>query len=153
MKKIVTITGHKYTRKDTIATELAKNSEVEFVHPYTERDVVVDSGYDSEYHIVLPSTLDKMIKDEKVLAITTVNDCRYVFFEFQFIKPYSVIIADDYAVIDIKKNWNGEVFTIRAVSDNEEQSDRVGEYLFKHEFDAIFDYARDDIHELEAELE
>lgn len=150
MKKIVTITGHKNTKKDFIAEKLAMNDDIEFVHPYTARELPqgIEPADMGEYHIVLPTVLDKMIEEENVLSITEINGHKYVYFEFQFKEPISVVIADDYAVIDIKKNWThfngGDVFTIRAVSDNEEQSDRVGEYLYKHEFDVVFDWNKDD---------
>ena len=151
MKKIVTITGHKHTKKDTIAKKLASNSDVEYVTPYTDKEIPkwIDSEKVDEHHHVTAEELDEMIENEKVLSITKINDTRYVFFEFQFMYPYSVVIADDYAVVDIKKNWDGKIFTIRTVSRNEEQSERVGEYLFKHEFDAVFDYEYDDYDELE----
>ena len=152
MKKIVTITGHKHTKKGIIATKLAQNSDVEYVRPYTARDLPkgLPHSLEAEYNIVLPSVLDDMMKTEKVLSVTEINGHKYVYFEFQFVKPYSVVIADDYAVVSIKDNWEwGDVFTIRLVSDNEVQSDRVGEYLYKHEFDVVFDVDRDDIYELE----
>lgn len=152
MKKIVTITGHKHTKKGIIATELARNSDVEYVRPYTARSLPKDiepSILEAEYNVVLPSVLDDMMKKEKVLAVTEIGKHKYVYFEFQFRKPYSVIIADDYAVVNIKSNWDGKIFTIRAVSDKEEPSERVDEFLYKHEFDTIFDYERDDIYELE----
>lgn len=152
MKTIVTVTGHKHTHKNTIAMRLAGNSDVEWVRPYTARELPKDiepSALEGEYNVVLPSVLDDMMEKEKVLSVTTIGDNKYVFFEFQFRKNFSVVIVDDYAVVDIKQNWDGKVFTIRAVSDNEEQSDRVGEYLYKHEFDVVFDYTKDDFYELE----
>jgi hypothetical protein len=152
-KKIVTLTGHKNTNKEFIAEKLAMNSDVEFVKPYTARDLpqgIEPSLAGVDFNIVLPTVLEDMMRDEKVLSITEINGHKYVFFEFQFRKPYSVIIADDYAVIHIKENWDGKLFTVRTVSDNEEKSERVDEFLYKHEFDYVFDLDKDDYEELEA---
>ena len=63
-----------------------------------------------------------------------------------------MVIVDDYGVVDIRDKWKGKLYTIRLVSDNEERSDRVGEYLYKHEFDLVFDVDHDDFNELEARI-
>lgn len=153
-KKIVTLTGHKFTKKTIVASKLASNSDVVYVQPYTDRELpkwAVD-GEELGFHFVLPSVLDKMIEEEDVLTMKTVNENRYVFFKFQFIAPYNVVIVDDYGVLDIKNEWDDLIYTIRLVSDKEKQSDRVGEYLFKHEFDLIFDYDKDDFDEMESKI-
>ena len=104
------------------------------------------------HNFVSKEELDYMLKNEKLLCMTTINDNRYCFFESQLETDFTVLIADDYCVLDIKKNFDGKVFTVRLVSDNEEQSDRVGEYLYKHEFDVVFDVDRDDYDELENKI-
>lgn len=153
-KKIVTLTGHKFTKKTIVASRLANNSDVEYIKPYTDREIpkwMVEYEIE-DLHFVLPSVLDKMIEEEDVLTMKTINGNRYVIFKFQMVAPYNVVIVDDYGVLDIESEWDGEVYTIRLVSDNEKQSDRVGEYLFKHEFDLVFDYNKDDFDELESKI-
>ena len=148
----MTITGHKHTNKDILAKRLAENSDIEFVRPYTARELPNwgDADYlDSEFNVVLPNVLEDMMSTEKVLSVTEIGDNKYVFFDFQFREPYSVVVVDDCGVISIKDNWDGKVFTIRIVSSSEEKSERVDKYLNKHEFDAIFDFEKDDLSELE----
>ena len=152
MKKIITITGHKHTKKNDLARKLAKNSEVIWVQPYTDRPIPkseIPEKY-GEYHFTTKEELDYLIKNNDVLSVTTINNHRYVFFNFQITANYNVLIVDDYGVVDIKTRWKGKIYTIRVVSDNEEQSDRVGEFLYKHEFDTVFDVDKDDYDELEA---
>ena len=152
MKKIITITGHKHTKKTMVAEDLAKNSDVEFIKQYTDRpkpNYILDEEMGG-YHFVSKEELDYMLKNEKLLQSTTINGHRYCLFESQLTAPYNVVIVDDYGVVDIKTNWTGKMLTIRLVSDNEEQSDRVGEFLYKHEFDLVFDVDNDDFDELEA---
>lgn len=154
IKKIITLTGHKHTKKDIVAEKLAKNSDVAFIKPYTDKEkksYILDE-YVGGYHHMSKEELDYMIRNEEVLCKTKIGDARYVFFKSQLTAPYNVLIVDDYAVVEIKDNWKGSIYTIRLVSDNEEESDRVGEYLYKHEFDLIFDYYKDDFDELEAKI-
>ena len=141
--KIVTITGHLNSGKETVVNKLTENDGVEYVKPYTDREIppnlVGDPFYENMYNHILPSVMEDMLRDEKVLAQTIVNGHRYVYFEFQMVHPVNVLIADDYAVIDIQQNYDN-VYTVRVVSENETQVDRVGEYLFQHEFDFVLDY-------------
>lgn len=155
MKKIVTLTGHKDTRKDWIAGKLAENSDVNFVRPYVgmELPMGVEPSHWDEYHIVLPSILQDMIRSEKVLYRIIVDKKEYVFFEFQMTAPYNVVIVDDYGVIAIKDNWDGEVYTVFVKSKDQKPSKRVGEYLTPSEFDEIFDSDTGDIDELGARME
>lgn len=150
MKKIISLTGAKHSGKLNLAMDLAKNSDVVFIRPYTDREVPLsDIAWDfCEFHYVSKETLDLMIKSEKVLSTTTINGDRFVFFEFQLTEAYNVMILDDYAVCEVKDNYK-DVFTVKVHSDKEEKSDRVGEYLFDHEFNQVFYYGIDDIDVLE----
>ncbi len=149
--KIVTLTGHKHTKKDYIAKKLAENSDVTYIQPYTDKPLV--GGISREeaggHHFISKEEMDYLLKREELLAMTKIVNTRYCFFKFQLQSAYNVLIADDYAVVDIKNKYDN-VFTVRVVSDNEEESDRVGEYLYKHEFDYVFDVDKDDFNELEA---
>ena len=154
MKKIVTLTGHKHTKKDIIAQRLAKNSDVKFVRPFTERGVKNCSDDDLvDYNVVLPSALDEMIDSEDVLTITKRGKYRYVFFKFQLTSTYNVLIVDDYQLKDIKDVWDDEIYTVKLTSKKEVESDYVGEYYFNDEFDEVFDVDVGDIDELEWRIE
>ena len=155
MKKIITITGHKNSKKDYVAESLAKNSEVVFVRPYTDKQIPLGEIAEvyGDYHYVLKATLDSMIETEKVISMITVNGNRYVYFEFQLTGTYNVLIVDDYGLLDLKDRWKGNVYSVLLYSVNQEQSKRVEEYLNRHEFDEVFDVDNDDIYELEARIE
>lgn len=154
MKKIVTITGHKHTKKDWIAKKLAENSDVQYVTPYVGIDLPtgIEPSELQENHVVVPSVLEDMLRDEKVLYRVIINKREYVFFEFQMTAPYNVIIVDDYGVISVKDNWDGEVYTIFLTSKNQKPSERVGEYLTPSEFDEVFDADTGNVDELEARI-
>lgn len=151
--KIVTITGHKNTKKDYIASKLAENSDVEFIKPYV--DVELPKGIEpeefGEYHIVLPAVMDDMIRDEKVICITEIENRRYVFFDFQLTADYNILIVDDYGMMLIKEKYD-DVYSILLKSKNQRPSKRVLEFLTPTEFDEVFDVDNDDIDELEVRI-
>ena len=148
MNKIVTVTGHKNSGKGIVALKLASNDGAGFIKPYTDREIPPSMKgeplYEELYNYVLPTVLDDMLREEQALSETIINGHRYVYFSFQMINAVNVLIADDYEVINIKETYP-RVYTVRVVSENEEQSDRVGEYLFQHEFDFVFDYDNDPV--------
>ena len=150
MNKIVTLTGYKNCGKYNLAMDLANNSDVAFIKPYTDREIPLDEIPEEygEFHYVSKDTLDIMMEDDEVISSTTINGNRYVFFKFQLTAPYNVLIADDYAVVDIRSNWKN-TYSIKVYGDNQKDSDRVGVYLYDHEFDEIFHYGSDDVDSLE----
>lgn len=150
MNKIVTITGHKNCKKELVVDDLIKNDGVGYIKPYTDWEIApnLDESYIDMYNHVSSERLDKMIEKQDVLYSTTINGHRFFIFGIQMKNKVNVLYADDYGVIQIKDNWDN-VFTVRIVSDKEIKSDRVGEYLFDHEFDCIFDYDKDNIEDLE----
>ena len=150
MNKIVTLTGYKNCGKYNLAMDLANNSDVAFIKPYTDREILLDEIPEEygEFHYVSKDTLDIMMEDDEVISSTTINGNRYVFFKFQLTAPYNVLIADDYAVVDIRSNWKN-TYSIKVYGDNQKDSDRVGVYLYDHEFDEIFHYGSDDVDSLE----
>ena len=152
MKKIVTLTGHKNTKKDWIARKLAEKSDIQFVTPYVGIDLPngIEPVEFENSHIVLPAVMEDMIRDENVLYRVIINKKVYAFFEFQMTAPINVIIVDDYGVISVKDNWDGDVYTVFLQAKNQKPSDRVGEYLTPTEFDEVFDADGGDIEELEA---
>ena len=151
--KIVTITGHKHTKKDYVAMKLAENSDVEFIQPYV--DVELPKGVEPDefdgYHIVLPAVMDDMIRDEEVISITEINGRRYVFFEFQITADYIVVIVDDFGLKAIKDKYKN-VFTVLLKSKNQEPSERVLEFLKPSDFDVVFDVDTEDISDLEDKI-
>ena len=154
MNKIITLTGNKYCGKLTLAYKLSRNSEVEFVKPYTDKpfEYGVDPEKYGDYHIVSEDTLDTMIEEEEVLCSTKINGSRYVIFMSQIQSPYSVIIADDCQLMDIKEKWSN-LYTIKVHGRNEKPSRRVGVYFYDKEFDEVFNYNEDDFDLLEARIE
>lgn len=151
MVKIISLTGHKNTKKHMIAEDLSKNESVEYVTPYCDRELPFDvtSEMLGNEHYILPSRMDEMIENEKVISLVFINDHRYVFFGFQFKNPISVVIADDYQVLHFKDQWEGELFCVKCTSKYEEDSHRVGECLSDDEFNLVFDVENDDINQLE----
>ena len=156
MKKIITLTGHKHCQKDIVAYMLDtyNNGFVTWVKPYT--DAPLNLGEFSEenggYTYLSKEELDFEIKNKNVLSITKVNNHRYVYFEEQMTNEWNVIIADDITVINAKEKWKDNVTSVKIVSESEEKSDRVNQYLFDHEFDFIFDVENDCFDDLEREL-
>ena len=150
MNKVITLTGYKNCGKYNLAMDLAKNSDIEFIKPYTDREIPLDELPEKfgDFHYVSKDTLDMMIEDDEVLSSTLINGDRYVFFKFQLVAPYNVLIADDYAVVDIRSNWSN-TYSIKVYGKNQRDSDRVGVYLYDHEFDEIFHYGSDDYDALE----
>ena len=149
MKRIVTITGQKNCKKEFLVADICKEDGIQYVKPYTDRELPPNSDeMDADmYNYVLPTVMEDMIRDEDVLCETKVNGHRYLIFAFQMTAQVNVVYADDYAVVQIKDNWD-DVYTVRVVNDAERPSDRVGEYLYPHEFDKVFDYDKDDVAEL-----
>lgn len=151
--KIVSITGHKHSKKYELAYDLCRNSEVEFIKPYTDRELSVYDIKDEDCCIyVSKNTLDIMLENYPVLSMTRINGARYVFFKCQCTASYNVMILDDYALVQTRDNWNDELYTIKLYSKENTQSDRVGVYLYDHEFDEVFHYGEDSIDDLEVRL-
>ena len=152
--KIVAIVGHKHTKKDWIATKLSENSDVEYIRPYVGIDLPQNAEPHelSEYHVVLPQVLEDMLRTEDVLYYVEINGRIYAYFKFQMKSAYNVLITDDYGVIALKDNWDGELYSIFVKSQNQEPSKRVGEFLTPSEFDEVFDVDSDDLDELEARI-
>ena len=154
LNKIITLTGHKNCGKELIARRLAYNSDIQYVRPYTDKKVTIRADeYDlGDLNYVSKKKLDEMIEEEEVLSITTINGTRYVFFKSQLTEAYNVLIADDYAVMDIKGKWKN-IYTVKVYGHMQSDSDRVGEYLYDHEFDEVFNYDEDDLEMLEVRIE
>ena len=154
MKKIVAIVGHKHTKKDWIASKLAENSDVQNIRPYVGLELPkgVEPDEFGDYHIVLPQVHYDMLNTEDVLYNVEINSRNYTYFRFQMTAPYNVLITDDYGVMALKDNWDGELYTIYVTSKNQKPSKRVGEYLTPSEFDEVFDVDTGDIDELEARI-
>lgn len=151
MKKIVTLTGHKYCGKVSVAVKLASNSDMDLVYPVTDKPVPVEqSEYNrDEYAHVTRERMDELIEKEHLLSETVIDGYRYCFFEFQLKSPFNIMILDDDGVVQTKRNYTGDVFTIKVWSDRQAKSERVGEYMTNDEFDVVFHYKVDDISELE----
>lgn len=149
--KIITLTGGKNTKKEVLAYRLAKNSDVSYIKPYTDREVSddVDESELNGYNYVSKDTLDTMIEEDEVLCSRIINGNRYVFFKSQLIHDYNVMIVDDYALVDLQSNWKEDLYSIKVKSNNEKASNRIDTYLYDHEFDKVYNIDTDDFDALE----
>lgn len=149
--KIITLTGGKNTKKEVLAYRLAKNSDVSYIKPYTDREVSdeMDESELNGYNYVSKDTLDKMIEEDEVLCKSLVNGNRYVFFKSQLTHDYNVMIVDDYALVDLQGKWKKELYSIKVKSNKEKPSNRIDTYLYDHEFDKVYNIDTDDFDALE----
>ena len=145
--RLIALNGAKNTKKEWVARKLSDNSDCIWIKPYTDRPRVhVDYEEDEMIHLNYPK-LSYKLERETPLAVTVVNDHRYVFFENQLNAGYCVSIADDRVIEYLKNNWDGELITVKIHSNDEESSDR---FQSKDDmFDIIFNVDNDDIDELE----
>lgn len=145
--RLIIITGARYTKKDIVASKLAKNSDCIWIKPYTDRpNGHVEYEQDDYIHLNEKQLSHKMER-EVPLAVIEVNDHRYVFFENQLRANYCILIGDDSVVSYFRNNWDGDLLTIRCHSKNEKYSER--NILGDDEFDIVFDTDTGDYDELE----
>lgn len=146
MTKIIVLNGEKYTSKETIALRLVSNSDVEYVTPYSTVD-------NPQYNYMRKEDLLEMIKKDIPVMTIHLGGELFVYFRKQFTADYCVVIADDFALIELQNCWDGDIVTVRLVSDKSEKSERSNVYLYNHDFDIVFDVDHDDFHTLEAMIE
>lgn len=151
MNNIISLTGHKNSGKLSVEFDLAKNSAIEYVKPYTDRPS--NEIWDDCYYFVSKGELDELICEKEVLYQTMVNGYRYVFFKDQLTADYNILILDDYGVAELQSKYRKYLYSVKVVSKKQRDSDRVGVYLYNHEFDEVFDYDTDDITDLEYRIE
>ena len=145
--RLIALNGANNSRKEWVAWRLSDNSDCIWIKPYTDKPrVYVDYEEDEMIHLNYPKLTYKMQR-EVPLAVTEVNNHRYVFFENQLNANYCVLIADDRVIEYLKNNWDGELITVKIHAYNEESSDRF--QLKDDEFDIVFNVDNDDIDELE----
>ena len=149
--KIVSLTGMGSGVTYT-AERLARNSDVAYVKPYTDKEKLSSAEWNWGYHQVSKSELDELMETYPVLCCNRINGHRWVYFKFQLEEAYNVLIVDDYALVELQHNWDKDLYSIKVVTDENEKSNRVGVYLYDHEFDEVFDYRTDDMDELEARI-
>lgn len=150
--RIIIISGAMHTKKEEIAQKLSNNSDCMWVNPYTDKKVPVNQEeweQDAFIHLNTKQLDDKLNK-ENSLAEITVNGHRYVFFETQFRADFCVLIGDDNIVTYFKRNWKGDLVTVRVHSDDEKYSER--NILSDSEFDIVFNIDKDDYDDLESEI-
>ena len=146
MTKIIVLNGEKYTDKISVALRLASNSDVEYSVPYSTKD-------DPNYEYMRKKELLELIKQDTPLMTTHLKGEIYVYLKSQFTADYCVVIADDYALIELQNTWKGDIITVRLISEKSEKSERSNVYLYNHDFDIVFDFDNDDFHMLEAMIE
>ena len=155
MDKLITLTGHKNSKKDWVARKLVENSDIEWITPFTDKKK--DIGKDSEecggYHFISKERMDEKLREEEWISKITVNGNRYVYFKSQLTADYIVLIVDDYGLMELFESIpRNNLYTVKVKSKDQIESDRVDSYLFDHEFDMTFDVDNGDINELEAHI-
>jgi len=147
--KIIAINGAKNSGKEIVAHKLAENSDCIWVKPYTDKanQPNLEEYEQDEYIRLNEPKLSAKMEREIPLCISEINGHRWVFFETQFRAGFCVIIADDRVIRYLKKNWDGELYTIRCHSKNESESERFN--LPDNEFDIVFNVDNDEIDLLE----
>lgn len=147
--KIIAINGAKNSKKEYVASMLARNSDCIWIKPYTDQEnpINLEEFEKDEYIRLNPPKLSAKMEREIPLCKIEVNGHRWVFFETQFRASFCVIIADDRVIRYLKKNWNGELFTIKCHSKDEIESERFS--LPDNEFDLVYNVDNDEIDLLE----
>lgn len=151
MNNIISLTGNKSSGKLELGLKLAENTAIGFVKPYTDRpsdDLWIDC-----YNFVSSEKLDGLIEEREVLHQTKIGKWRYVFFTDQLVNPYNIMILDDYGVVDVNSKYKKNMYTIKVTSKHEKPSERVGVYLYDHEFDEVFEFDTGALEELEWRIE
>ena len=147
--RLITLSGGKHCKLDQVAMGLSENSDCTWIKPFTDKEYppnTEDFQLDDYIHLNSSQLNDKIMK-EVPFAESVVNGHRYVFFENQLVSGYCVIIADDRIVSYLKKNWDGELITVRCHCKTEEYSERC--LLSDDEYDIVYDVDSDCIDELE----
>jgi len=155
MDRLITLTGHKHTKKDWIARKLAQNSDIEWITPFTDKKK--DIGKSSEecggFHFISKERMDEMLKKEECICKVVINDNRYVYFKSQLTSDFIVLIVDDYGLTQLFESvGKDKLYTVKLKSKDQIKSDRVDSYLFDHEFDVVFDVDYDGVDELESHI-
>lgn len=149
--KLIVITGAKHSKKESVASKLAKNSDCIWIKPYTDRKVLVNGeNWDDEcIHLNKKQLSDKMDK-ESVLAKIEVNNHRYVFFENQCRAGFCILIGDDLLVSSLRKSYPNDVIAVRVHHKDEVPSER--NLISDDEFDIVFNYGEDDFDSFESNI-
>lgn len=145
--KLIALSGAKHSKKDSVASRLAQNSDCIWIKPYTDREIIGDDWYIS----MSKTKLNRKMEREVPLAETVVAGNRYVFFENQLKGDFVVLIGDDRIIYNLKKNWGGHLITVKCHSKDEKPSPRC--LMDDKEFDIVFNYETDDFDSLVFEIE
>ena len=151
--KIIAISGGKNTNKEKLAFRLSENSDVDYIKPYTDREIPINMEFYEQDDLIHlnPKQLSSKMEREIPLVVSNVNGNRYVFFQTQLRAEYCVMVLDDAGIFNLKKNWDGEIITVRVHSKNEKPSPRV--LMNDGEYDLVYDCENDDYHDLETAIE
>lgn len=146
MRKILTLSGLKQSGKRKIAEQLERNENCSYIRPFTsakdcpEDFIKVDEDY-----------LYQLAGENPPLSFVRIGDYNYVYFEMQLDNDFNIIIADDDEVVNIQKNYDGEVYTIWIESKNAEPSERSGKHGTSY-YDYVFNANTDSLDEFIEEV-
>ena len=149
---LIAICGAKNSGKESLAMKLSRNSDCIWIKPYTDKEYPVnieDWEQDDMIHLN-EKQLDNKMNHEIPLAVTEIKGYRYVFFENQLRADFVVLIADDNVVSYLKREWNGDLITIKCHSKEESYSER--NLLPDSEFDLIYHKETTDYEDFESQI-
>ena len=147
-KNIIAIIGKPKSGHIKLAYMLSLNSAVDYLYPWTDNP----SDIYLEYHQVSKGTLDILIEEHDVLTVTMIDGYRFVYFKDQLKADYNILILDDYTLAELRSTYE-RLYSIKVWSKGQEDSERVGVYLYNHEFSEVFEYGVDEVEDLEWRIE
>ena len=130
MKKIITVTGKKGSRKYDVAEKFGRNTNVSFIKPVTDDKTV--NRIDFRY--IERDRLSARIESENPLQTTILKGWRYCHFPSQLDNDFNVLIVDDFAVQEVKENYR-DVVTVYVEGGT--TTERVGMALSPEWFDYV----------------
>lgn len=135
--RIITLTGLKQSGKEKLAELWDNNENVSYIQPFT-------TNRDSEHLYLSKENMLVKMSEEPYLTCTMINGEYYCHFKSQLCNDFNILIVDDYALKDIKDNFDGRVITIWVDNTKGEASERVGHYYTKSDYEYVYNVGLDD---------
>ena len=148
--KLIVICGAKNSKKTLLAQRLSSNSDCRWIKPWSDKPVPLNADDTDEFIPISESKLSDKMEKEIPLCVTVIDGHRYVFFENQLNEEFVVLIGDDTILFNIKKNFKGDLLTVKCHSNDETESPRC--LSPDSDFDIVFNYDTDDYDYFEADI-
>ena len=134
--KIITLTGLKQSKKTKLAELWSKNENVSYIQPYT-------TNRDSEHLYIDKDKMYVKLGSEPPLHATMIDGEYYCHFKSQLNNDFNILIVDDYALKDIRENFDGRIISVWVDDPKGEASERVGHYYTKEDYEYIYNVGLD----------